>query len=1074
MEDKTYKSILMQSPFGFAYHKIIVDKNKKPIDYEFLEVNPAFERITGLKAENIIGKTVCEVLPGIQKGDFDWVAYYGKIALNGGESEFEQYSEPLNSWYKVHAFSERKNYFSTVFSDISNEKQQNLNANKLLEISSKLMEGEVEQADYQDITDHICKLSHAKYSVFNIYSDDGKTFTNIAISGINEHLNKAYKILGFSLENKQWDVSQARVNEIKGGNPTRFDNLHKLAKGVLNKNTSHIIEKTLNLGSISVIELAAHGKTVGDFILLFKKGEELQNSEMVTTLANMVGLAVNRQKQEIKTKKAEKSLSSTLEQFKTLIASLQMGVLVESKERKIIHSNRTFCNYFGIPEPEMILDTNCDEAAKGASQLFHNPEGFIKRIRDILNTGKIVVNEELQLKDGRVFERDYVPVYTEEEFSGNMWIYRDITKRKKEQLELQYNKIFLDNILESIQDGICVIDKDFNIEHLNSKAKQLHNLTEYSSGQKCYKLFRSSNTPCEKCPVNVTFQSDKTAIETIKVLNNEGERIHEVFAYPLKNPETGKTDKVVELIRDVTDRKRAENDLIQKESYQCALLDNFPFLVWLKDKESRFLAVNKPFAISSGFTDEKDLIGKTDFDIWPKDLAETYRNDDNEVMQSLKKKDVIEKVADKGVRKWFETYKTPVLADDGAIFGTVGFARDITERKKNEEAILLLNEELKKAKVRAEESDRLKSAFLSNMSHEIRTPMNAIIGFSDLLAEEDLSKVDIKKYVAIISNSGNHLLNLINDIVDISKIDAGQMKAHYEVTDINIMIQKLYDLFKADIVNKNKLDVQLFKNTPVKNLMLITDETRLRQILINLLGNALKFTDNGMIEFGYQLRENDVLFYVKDTGCGIPNDKHEEIFKRFHQAASSNEKTHGGTGLGLAISKACALILGGDIWVKSIVGKGSTFYFTIDKKTVAMPTRSTESSGHRSVIFNGEYVLIAEDDDVSYLYLTEILKGYNLNIIRTTDGEQTLEKIRNYSNISLVLMDIRMPKINGLEVTKKMRNLGITLPVIVQTAYAFETDRQKSLEAGCNDYISKPLNKNDLVQMIHKYLNKDE
>ncbi len=819
--------------------------------------------------------------------------------------------------------------------------------------------------------------------------------------------------------------------------------------------------------------MAANGKTLGDFVLLFEKGKEMQNSEMVTILANLVGLALNRQKQEMKTKEAEKSLSSTLEQFKALIANLQVGVLVENKERKIIHTNITFCNFFGIPEPDMILGVNCDDAAKGASQLFQNPGAFINRISEILKNGKVEVNEELQLNDGRVFERDYVPVYLGQEFSGNMWIYRDITKKKKEQLELQLNKIFLDNILESIQDGICVIDKDFNIEHVNSKAKQMHLLTENFPGKKCYKLFRNKITPCNECPVSNAFQSDNTVAETMKVIKNGSERIFEIFAYPLKNPETGKTDKVVELIRDVTERKQADNELKQKESYQRALLDNFPFLVWLKDKESRFLAVNKPFAISSGFTDEKELIGKTDLDIWPKDLAEAYRKDDDEVMQSLKKKEVIEMVADEGILKWFETYKTPVLADDGAVFGTVGFARDITERKKNEEAINLLNMELKEAKLCAEESDRLKSAFLANMSHEIRTPMNAIIGFSNLLAEEDLSRVDIKKYVDIISNSGNHLLSLINDIVDISKIDAGQMKAHYEETDINNLIQKLYDLFEAHIVNKNKLDVQLFKKTPEKNLILITDEIRLRQILINLLGNALKFTEKGTIEFGYQLRENDVLFYVKDTGCGIPIEKYEEVFKRFHQAASSNEKLHGGTGLGLAISKACALILGGDIWVESIVGKGSTFYFTIDKKIGAMPKGSTVSSDYHGNVFNGEYVLIAEDDDVSYLYLTEILKAYNLNIIRTKDGEKTLEKILTNSNISLILMDIQMPNIDGLDITRRIRSMGITIPVIAQTAYAFETDRQKSIEAGCNDYISKPLNKNDLVKMMRKYLNKD-
>ncbi|MGQ1785212.1 MULTISPECIES: PAS domain-containing sensor histidine kinase [unclassified Saccharicrinis] len=273
--------------------------------------------------------------------------------------------------------------------------------------------------------------------------------------------------------------------------------------------------------------------------------------------------------------------------------------------------------------------------------------------------------------------------------------------------------------------------------------------------------------------------------------------------------------------------------------------------------------------------------------------------------------------------------------------------KNITEKQQADEKILALNKllqarsdelhqnniKLAEAKKQAEESDRLKSAFLANMSHEIRTPMNAIIGFSQLLKETDKTQDQMNEYADIIANSGEHLLNLINDIIDISKIDAGKLQLNPEPTSVNNLLHELFIFFESELAANNKADIKLNCYSPEDPLNIITDSTRLRQVLINLLGNAVKFTQKGSIDFGLQLKDREIMFYVKDTGIGIHKEKHKHIFDRFNQSAPTTEKIYGGAGLGLSISKACVEMLGGKIWLESESGQGSTFYFTIKKET---------------------------------------------------------------------------------------------------------------------------------------------
>jgi PAS domain S-box-containing protein len=380
-----------------------------------------------------------------------------------------------------------------------------------------------------------------------------------------------------------------------------------------------------------------------------------------------------------------------------------------------------------------------------------------------------------------------------------------------------------------------------------------------------------------------------------------------------------------------------------------------------------------------------------------------------------------------------------------------------------------INEEFQIARQKAEVSDRLKSAFLANMSHEIRTPMNGIIGFSEMMADPDLSAADRNEYAKIIIDSSRQLLAIVNDILDISRIEAGLVFLAKEIVCVNEMINALFSFFEPQVAFKN-LILKPVKSLGDRESDIKTDKTRLRQILTNLLNNALKFTEKGKIEFGYTVQEGWLQFYVQDTGIGIPADLHEKIFEPFRQAELEISYQYGGTGLGLSISSKLAELLGGKIWVESEPGKGSVFYFTIPYNPTATDI-DPQPAGEKETVLqaSGTVILIAEDDNTNYLFLETALSKEKIILIRAMNGFQAVEKCKENPAIQLVLMDIKMPVMNGYEATRNIKQIRPDLPVIAQTAYAMTEDRKKALEAGCDDYIAKPIRITELLKVVSKY-----
>lgn len=382
------------------------------------------------------------------------------------------------------------------------------------------------------------------------------------------------------------------------------------------------------------------------------------------------------------------------------------------------------------------------------------------------------------------------------------------------------------------------------------------------------------------------------------------------------------------------------------------------------------------------------------------------------------------------------------------------------------------NEELRIAKEEAEKSDKLKSAFLANMSHEIRTPMNGILGFAELIRDDD-DLQEIKENADIILDNSRHLLELINDIVDISKIEAGVMEMKHEDFRLNDLMEDLAGFFRKDATVQAKgLVIKTTCYLPDEKSAIRIDKTRLRQVLVNLTKNACKYTNEGYIEIGYKLHEDDLLFFVKDTGIGLERDQIEYIFNRFMQVATTNSPNEEGVGLGLTISKAIVSQFGGKIWVESEPGQGAIFYFNVPVKpgeSVLLQTdyQMTTDMEHD---WNEKLILVAEDVQTNFLLVKKSLRRTNVRLLWAKNGKETVEMVKNHDDIDLVLMDIRMPIMNGLDATREIKKIKPELVIIAQTAYAMDGDRENSLAAGCDDYISKPINLKEFIELIAKYL----
>jgi signal transduction histidine kinase/CheY-like chemotaxis protein len=638
-----------------------------------------------------------------------------------------------------------------------------------------------------------------------------------------------------------------------------------------------------------------------------------------------------------------------------------------------------------------------------------------------------------------------------------------------------------------------IVDENGNILYFSEGLQ--HRFGEGALGKKCWELYRDDHKQCDDCPLQEGIKPGLT--ESYEAHGVLGGKIFEVFhTGMIYNGQKA----MLEIFIDITDRKKledvraflltcgypgAEENFFESLARYLSQMLNMEY-VCIDKLDGDGLTAQTVAIFNDGKFDSNasytlnqtpcgDVVGKT-ICCFPENVCTLFPHD--AALQDLKAESYV------GTTLWsFDGKPIGLIAIIGQkTLANTAFAEDVLKlvaiRASGELERIKVEDDLIAAKEQAEESDRLKSAFLANMSHEIRTPMNGILGFAELLKAPELNGEQQLEYLGIIERSGHRMLNIINDIVDISKIESRQMKLTLSETNVNEQMDFVYKFFENEVGQKG-LDLSYQKLKFPSEYLIKTDREKLYSILTNLIKNAIKYTPKGMIEFGCgstgSPTKSELQFFVKDTGIGIPYDRQEAIFERFIQADIVDKMARQGAGLGLAISKAYVEMLGGKIWVESEEGKGSTFYFTLpisvepEEKIVVENIVSADIEENTTMKLK---ILIAEDDESSSQLISIAVQKFGKEIIHVQTGTEAVEAYRNNPDIDLVLMDIQMPEMDGHTATRQIRQFNKDVIIIAQTAYGLTGDREKSLEAGCTDYISKPIRRDDLESMMQKYFGK--
>jgi PAS domain S-box-containing protein len=754
---------------------------------------------------------------------------------------------------------------------------------------------------------------------------------------------------------------------------------------------------------------------------------------------------------------SEKNLSAILEQNAD-------GILIVDTEGIVMYVN---------PAAEMLFNKNKNEFL---GSLFGFPVSTDRQdCSFVIMTGEEfrevefhVVQVQWQLKPAfQLSIRDITRIkQTEEELRR--------TKDKVEESETKFRELF-----SRVGDAIFAYDPDsYEIIEANRATSEIYGYShDELIGMSCLEF--SAEVEKSKSVANSIKNEKKISVKVRHHKKKDGTDVfvelvtYNIFVY-------GK-NIIYGVCHDITDIKKKEFDLIKtKEEIEEiagrleAALESMSDAVFISDMEGKFINFNKAFATFHKFKTISECANT--LKEYPEFLDVFYLNGEFVPLEMwvvskalrgetginkeyiLKRKDIAE--------SWIGSYNySPIKNEQGEIVGSVVTARDISISKKAEQ-------ELIEAKEKAEESDRLKSAFLTNMSHEIRTPMNGIIGFTELLKEPSLTLEEQRDFIQTIQISGERMLNTINSIVDMSKIESGLVKVDINESNINDKIDFTRKFFSREIETKG-LELFVKKGLSDKDSIVRTDNEKVYGVLTNLVKNAIKFTYEGSIELGYAKKGEYLEFFVKDTGVGIPKNQYQLIFDRFRQGSESHNRGYEGSGLGLSISKSYVELLGGEIRVESEEGRGSSFYFTIPYNPVSVDKDVIEEkvvTEQKNKELRKLKTLIVEDDEISYSLLLIHAQKFSNEVIHAITGVQAIDACRNNPDIDLVLMDIRMPIMNGLEATQQIRMFNKEIIIIAQTAYGFESDYRLALEAGCNDYISKPINITILYEKIKEHI----
>lgn len=896
-------------------------------------------------------------------------------------------------------------------------------------------------------------------------------------------------------------------------------------------------------------------------------------------------------------KSNEHDLKETSLRLSQVIENIEGGILVENEKREVVLVNQKFCDIFSLPSaPEKIIGQSCVDAAEKWKDFFKEPDIFVSRLHFILRNKTKVLEEKIETADGRVFTRDYIPIYHEHVYQGHLWKYTDITESVIVEQKLQEQRRFYELILNEIPADIAVLDKDMRYLFVNpfavhnpglrswligktdrdycelknrshamaierenvfkkvveqgyqheweeqtmdahgesnyhvrkmypvfdddgklyimigygvditerkkieeqiklseSKFKEIYdysqalicthdldgrllsvnnaiiNTLEYSEdellGQFVYSVLPKSKLEEFGKAYLEEMLRNKRAEGVMIAVSKSGNKIHLLYQnYLVQDP--GREPYVIGFAQDITERINAEYALRESEEKYRSIIRNMNLGLMEVDLFENIIYVNQSFCDMCGFSEE-ELVGKNAKELFVKGENVKVLEEKSELRkQNISDAYEIAVKNKRGEVKWWLISGAPRIGNGGVHTGSIGIHLDITHQKK-------LEQELRKAKAEAEYSAHAKEIFLANMSHEIRTPMNAIMGMGRLLKKTALENQQ-SFYVDAIQNASENLLVIINDILDFSKIEAGKVS----IEKIGFKLLQILD--QAFLVLKHKAEEKDLllgyhiddKIAPV----LFGDPYRINQVILNMLSNAIKFTERGSININCHFLRSDqtsqqIRIDIVDTGIGMNQDFLSQLFDKFTQEDESVTRKFGGTGLGMSISKQLIELMGGRIEVKSKKNVGTTISIYL-KMTVGdekdLPKKEEKKADIGAL--NSKRILLVEDNAMNRLVASTVLKDFGAIIDEAEDGEIAIQKLKD-GNYDLILMDVQMPVKDGLETTQFIReHLDKTIPIIALTANAIKGEAERCLTAGMNDFISKPFDEEKLIQLVAKWL----
>jgi PAS domain S-box-containing protein len=786
----------------------------------------------------------------------------------------------------------------------------------------------------------------------------------------------------------------------------------------------------------------------------------LEQEKAHRLIAEQALIKKNKELAELKMQMAiDIGLHATTNRVAALMNNLSAGILVENEKGRIQLINNSFCQIFNTSsQASDLIDAQSDVAFRQVASLFKAPEAFIDRLNNIVWKKEKVLNEICELADGRILERDYIPVFYEDNYQGHLWEYRDVTQKVMDENRLEQQRKFYENVLNNIPADIAVFDAQHKYLYINPVAIKDEILRKWMIGKTDREYHNFRNKPVSSADrrdyvFDQALQTKQLYSWEEKLVNKKGEtEYHYRNLYPVLNDE-GEVDIIIGYGLNITERKLIEEQLYKNEKRYRDLFNYSQALICTHDMHGRILSVNPSICTLLGYT-ENELVGRllTDF-IPAKDVANFEPDYLFKVTTTGKSKGVF-RVLNKSGKQIFLLYENYKVEEDGTEPYIIGFSQDITERIKAEKELLI-------AKQMTEQASKAKEIFLANMSHEIRTPMNGVLGVARLLDKTYLN-TEQKNYVKLITESANNLMVIVNDVLDVEKIASGKFELEhlpFRLADKISLTMQPFE-YKAE----EKLIALKFENLLPEGLVVVGDPYRLGQVMNNLIGNALKFTHNGKIVVTAKVEKEEdnniiIVFSVADSGIGISEDRLGDIFNPFVQASTDITRKYGGTGLGLSICKSLVEMQGGVVSVKSIVNEGTTFSFSI--RYGLGDASMLEGEPEEDIITDTgiKKVLVAEDVVLNQFLVKHMLENWGIEVDIANNGLEALDKVRG-NDYDVILMDIQMPEMDGITATAIIREMKdkqkATIPIIALTANALKGDSDRYLKAGMNGYISKP------------------